>query len=152
RSPEGAVRARKFHADWLDALKKIDFDKLSRDGKVDYILLRSHIDRELGRIDLQAKNRSKFMFVPSYVQDALRPTRPRDASGIEGQPIGRDALLLDLAGELIPYSPEDLVAIAEREYVWCEAEMKKASRDMGFGDDWRKALEKVKTLHVEPGH
>ncbi len=29
--------------------------------------------------------------------------------------------------------------------------MLRASRDMGFGDDWKAALEKVKTLHVEPG-
>jgi hypothetical protein len=29
--------------------------------------------------------------------------------------------------------------------------MPRASRDMGFGDDWKAALEKVKTLHVEPG-
>jgi hypothetical protein len=29
--------------------------------------------------------------------------------------------------------------------------MKKASRAMGLGDDWKKAVEKVKTLHVEPG-
>lgn len=29
--------------------------------------------------------------------------------------------------------------------------MKKASNEIGFGDDWKKALEKVKTLHVEPG-
>ena len=52
---------------------------------------------------------------------------------------------------MIPYTPEELVAIAEREFAWCENEMKKASREMGFGDDWKKALEKVKTLHVEPG-
>jgi hypothetical protein len=29
--------------------------------------------------------------------------------------------------------------------------MRRASRDLGYGDDWRKALEYVKTLHVEPG-
>lgn len=29
--------------------------------------------------------------------------------------------------------------------------MKKASREMGFGDDWKKALDKVKTLHRKPG-
>jgi uncharacterized protein (DUF885 family) len=52
---------------------------------------------------------------------------------------------------MIPYSPEELVEIAEREFAWCEAEMKKASNEMGFGDDWKAALEKVKTLHVEPG-
>ena len=38
---------------------------------------------------------------------------------------------------MIPYSPEELVEIAEREFAWCEAEMKKASKEMGFGDDWK---------------
>ena len=63
----------------------------------------------------------------------------------------RDALVADLDVEFIPYTPEELLAIAEREYAWCEAEMKKAAREMGFGDDWKAALEKVKKLHVEPG-
>ena len=70
---------------------------------------------------------------------------------IIGDPIGSAALKEDLAFELIPYTPEELVAIAEREYAWCEAEMKKASRAMGFGDDWKAALEKVKNTYVEPG-
>jgi uncharacterized protein (DUF885 family) len=70
---------------------------------------------------------------------------------IVGDPIGRAALVEDLAYEMIPYGPEDLVKIAEREFGWCEAEMLKASRAMGLGDDWKAALEKVKTLHVEPG-
>ena len=34
---------------------------------------------------------------------------------------------------------------------WCENEMKKASRELGYGDDWHKALEHVKNLYVEPG-
>ncbi len=70
---------------------------------------------------------------------------------IVGDPIGRDALLADLRFELVPYGPEDLVKIAEREFAWCEAEMLKASRALGFGENWKAALEKVKTLHVEPG-
>ena len=70
---------------------------------------------------------------------------------IVGNPIGRDALVADLASEFIPYSPEDLLALADREFAWCRNEMVKASRDMGYGDDWKAALEKVKTLHVEPG-
>ena len=70
---------------------------------------------------------------------------------IIGDPIGRQALLDDLANEMIPYTPEELVAIANREFSWCEAEMKKASREMGFGDDWKKALDKVRTLYVDPG-
>jgi uncharacterized protein (DUF885 family) len=70
---------------------------------------------------------------------------------IVGDPIGRQGILEDLVAEMIDYTPEELVEIAKKEYAWCEAEMIKASREMGFGDDWKKALEKVKNLHVEPG-
>ena len=52
---------------------------------------------------------------------------------------------------MIADSPEELLALADREFAWCETEMKKASNEMGFGDDWKKALEKVKTLHKKPG-
>jgi len=78
------------------------------------------------------------------------PAPDRDGE-IVGTPIGREALLNELAFEMIPYSPEELVEIAEREFAWCEAEMRKASNAMGLGDDWKAALEKVKSLHVEPG-
>ena len=70
---------------------------------------------------------------------------------IIGDPIGAEALRKELAFELIPYGPEELVDIAEREFAWSEAEMKRASREMGFGDDWKQALEKVKNTYVEPG-
>ncbi|MGH9384255.1 MAG: hypothetical protein ACRD2N_08235 [Vicinamibacterales bacterium] len=70
---------------------------------------------------------------------------------IIGNPIGRAALESDLMSEFIPYTPDELLAVAEREFAWCDREMLRASRDMGFGDDWKAALEKVKTLHVEPG-
>src|SRR5690606_9024246 len=33
---------------------------------------------------------------------------------------------------------------------WCHAELSKTAKELGF-DDWRDALEKVKTLHPEPG-
>jgi hypothetical protein len=49
------------------------------------------------------------------------------------------------------YTPEELITIGEREFAWCESEMKKASRQMGFGDDWHKAVEKVKTMHEDAG-
>ena len=70
---------------------------------------------------------------------------------IVGDPIGREGLLEDLAGEMIPYTPEQLIEIGNREYAWCEAEMKKASREMGFGDDWLKALDAVKNKYVPAG-
>jgi hypothetical protein len=77
--------------------------------------------------------------------------RAGDASDIVGDPIGRAALLSELQSEMIPYTPEELIAIAQKEMAWCENEMKKASRDLGYGDDWKKALEHVKNLYVEPG-
>ena len=87
----------------------------------------------------------------SFLTERVAGVKPDDPEALIGNPIGREALLNDLAYEMIPYTPEELVKIANSEFAWCEAEMKKASRDMGFGDDWKKALEKVKTLHVEPG-
>jgi len=84
---------------------------------------------------------------------AARPSNARtgDYSDIVGDPIGREALMTALASEMIPYTPEELIAIANKELDWCENELKKASREMGFGDDWHKAMEAVKNKYVEPG-
>jgi uncharacterized protein (DUF885 family) len=79
-------------------------------------------------------------------------TQKDDGSGIIGNPIGRDELIKQLQYEMIPYTPEELVDIANKEFAWCDAEMLKASRAMGFGDDWKKALEKVKNTYVPEGY
>ena len=78
-------------------------------------------------------------------------TQKNDGSGIVGNPIGRDELIRQLKLEFIPYTPEDLVDIANKEFAWCDAEFLKVSREMGFGDDWKAALEKVKSTYVPPG-
>lgn len=77
--------------------------------------------------------------------------KPGEDDPIIGDPIGPTALREDLEHELIPYTPGELIAIAEREFKVLEAEMLKASKEMGFGDNWKAALEKVKNDHVEPG-
>ena len=74
-----------------------------------------------------------------------------DKTTIIGDPVGRDVLMDELAEEMIPYTPEELIAIAQTEYDWCMREMLKASHEMGFGDDWHAAVEKVKQTHVPPG-
>ena len=80
-------------------------------------------------------------------------TLPKDdGSGIIGNPIGREELMRLLSYEMIPYSPEDLVEIANKEFAWCDAELLKASREMGFGDNWKQAQEKVKQSYVPEGH
>lgn len=77
--------------------------------------------------------------------------RPGEDEPIIGDPIGRAALLADLEHELIAYTPEELITLAKQEFAWTEAELRRASRDLGFGDDWKAALERVKDDHVEPG-
>ena len=74
-----------------------------------------------------------------------------DGSGIIGNPIGKDEIIKSLQSEFISYTPEELIDVANKEFAWCEKEMLKASQEMGFGSDWKKALEKVKDDHVEPG-
>jgi uncharacterized protein (DUF885 family) len=75
----------------------------------------------------------------------------QDASGIVGNPIGRDGILRDLASEMISYTPEQLIARAEREFAMLEQEMLKASNELGYGNDWKAALEHVKQQYVDPG-
>ncbi|KAK8068697.1 hypothetical protein PG994_005313 [Apiospora phragmitis] len=90
--------------------------------------------------------------LPAFVREKLAGIKPGDEDeAIVGEPIGRDGLLAELEAEMIPYSPEELVRIAEKEYAWCEAEMIKASQEMGFGVEWRDALEHVKGLVEPPG-
>jgi uncharacterized protein (DUF885 family) len=60
-------------------------------------------------------------------------------------------LQADLAVEMIPYTAEELLAIGWREFEWIENEFKVVSRQMGFGDDWKAALEHVKGLAPPPG-
>jgi uncharacterized protein (DUF885 family) len=273
-SDERRAKARAYLNAWLAALPKIDFGRLSREGQVDYILLRNYIEYQLAllrreeRVEKETaplvpfaediialqEQRQKLQFISadaavaalapivekvrqSRAADAVARATPlnamrasqevervrgaldqwfnfyngydpaftakvpesyralsealteygrvlRDRAGLRGappsatppaegrggrggrgggggapppagdqiigDPIGREGLLEDLAGELIPYTPEELLEIGNREYAWCEAEMK-ASREMGFGDDWMKALEKVKNAYVPPG-
>jgi hypothetical protein len=85
----------------------------------------------------------------------LRDRVVGEAEGLDapivGEPIGEAGLAADLRREMIPYSPAELIALAERELAWGEAEMRRAARELGYGDDWHAALEHVKGLHVAPG-
>ena len=263
-SPTRQARLKQFFSDWLAALGPLNFEAMSQEGKIDYLLFKNHLDHELRQLDLRAKalaeteslipfsqtitdledarrrmenldspktaalltalgkqveaqrksveasikpdpkadakvetpkikktvaNRATvqinalrntlkgwFGFYNGYdpvftwwagepykavdqslqtyatfLREKIVGVKPGDEGAIVGDPIGRDALMSELAYEMIPYTPEELIAIANKEYDWCENEMKRASRELGFGDDWHKALEHVKTLYVEPG-
>jgi uncharacterized protein (DUF885 family) len=86
-----------------------------------------------------------------FLREKLAGFKKGEDDPVIGDPIGRDALLDYLRAELIPYTPEELIALAEKEFAWCEREMKRAADDLGFDGDWSKAMAHVSRLHVEPG-
>jgi hypothetical protein len=135
RGSEGA-RDVAFYTAWLTALKSLDFDKLSRNAQVDYLFIRRTAETQIARASL-----------------TLDPNPPRkpDSSGIPGPARGREGLIQDLSEAMIPYTPEELIALAEKEFAWCDEEMLKATREMGLGTDWKKAIERTKDSAVPPG-
>lgn len=253
RSDEYFKRMETFYAEWLKKLKSLPFDKLTKNERVDYLLLKRDINADIralkqsetefantkfsvpfdnALIDFEQKRRvgkqqngketaQKFqqlievinqtdkavengsltvnpvqanwaqqtvnqhvtVFTEAYkfydgydpqftketkkvypeVLEALKnysktlgktaklSVAKDDGSGIIGNPIGRASFLDLLNDEMIAYTPEQIEAIAMKEFAWCDAEMLKASQQMGFGNDWKKALEKVKTAYPELG-
>lgn len=74
-----------------------------------------------------------------------------DGSGIVGKPLGREAVMKSFAFEYIPYTPEEMIAAAQNQFEWCKKEMIKASTELGYGKDWKAALEHVKQTYVPAG-
>ncbi|WP_199119803.1 DUF885 family protein [Pedobacter sp. ASV28] len=246
QSPEYLDRMDRFYEDWLTKIKKIAFDQLTVNERVDYLLLKRDINADLrenkealetfiltkfsipfalaisnfeqkrrvgaqqdglktaAMFDQLAKDIEKIektvkkgeltltptqlkwiggtlsqyqrVFVDSYkfydgydpqftkatktdyhhVVEALKNyaetvkglsikyQHDDDGSGIIGNPIGKEAFETLLKEEMLAYTPAQLEAIALKEFAWCDKEMLKASKQMGFGKDWKKALEKVK--------
>ncbi len=86
-----------------------------------------------------------------YLREDIAGLKGKDEDPLVGDPIGREALLADIKGEMLAYSPEELVKIGEAELAWCEEQMKVVAAEAGFPDDWKQALAKVKDAHVPPG-
>ncbi len=74
-----------------------------------------------------------------------------DGSNIAGKRVGKDVLNKMLKDEMISYNADELLKIADKEWQWCVSELLKASKEMGFGEDWKKAQEKVKNSYVPEG-
>jgi len=86
-----------------------------------------------------------------YVREELGGDRPGEQSYAIMEPAGREVLMKELAFEMIPYTPEEILSIGWQELAWCEKERLAATRELGYGDDWQKAIEHVKNECVEPG-
>jgi uncharacterized protein (DUF885 family) len=85
------------------------------------------------------------------IREKLASLDDSDADKIVGVPIGDEALLKELRYAWIPYSPQELIRIGEQEMKWCEDRFTETANELKLDGDWRKALEQVKSLHVEPG-
>lgn len=104
------------------------------------------VEKPYGQLDEVLKNYAEFLAV-NYANTSIKD----DGSGIIGKPIGKQAIMKSLEFSFIPYTPEELIEAAEKQFKYCESEMLKASAELGFGKDWKKALEHVKNSYVPPG-
>lgn len=84
-------------------------------------------------------------------EESIASAKPGSIKDIIGHAIGQAGLEAELRNAMIPYTPQQLIELANHEFAWCDAQMLQASHEMGFGDNWHAALEKVKNDYVAPG-
>ncbi|HEU5130905.1 MAG TPA: hypothetical protein VFT26_02335, partial [Pyrinomonadaceae bacterium] len=53
-------RFKKFYEEWLASLQSLDFDTMSQDGKIDYLLFKNHLEYELRQLDIQSRQISEI--------------------------------------------------------------------------------------------
>src|ERR1041384_7688777 len=53
-------RFKKFYEEWLNSLQSQNFDAMSQDGKIDYILFKNHLEYELRQLDIQSRQISEI--------------------------------------------------------------------------------------------
>ncbi|TWT64976.1 DUF885 family protein [Allorhodopirellula solitaria] len=143
RQAAAEQKKERFLTQWKTSLEKFrpadqPFESWPRADQVDYHLLIAEIDYQLQRMQFE---RTAENIV----------SRAADDSGISGRVATRERLMIELRREFIADTPAKLLQLAQSEYEQCRVEMVKTAREMGFGDDWRAAVEKIKTLHVAPG-
>jgi uncharacterized protein (DUF885 family) len=86
-----------------------------------------------------------------YLRGDIAHVQGKDEDPLVGEPIGAAALADDIRRQWLPYTADELIAIGEKEFAWCEQEMKKTAVQMKLGDDWKAALRRVKADYVPPG-
>ena len=136
--------------------------RLSNNPASPVIALRASILLSAFREDLKQWHTFYNGYDPAYSKQVAKPyeildkqfeatakflrndiAKASDPETIIGDPIGRDGVEAALRYEMIPYTPEQIVQLAERELSWCQEEMRKAAAEMGYAD-WHDALEHIK--------
>ncbi len=85
-----------------------------------------------------------------YLRESVAGVKGNDDDPLLGEPLGRQALIDEINSELLAYGPEELIAIGEAEFAWCEEQMRLAAAELGY-DDPKEALEHVKGRYLPPG-
>src|ERR1044071_702929 len=81
-------RFRKFYEEWLSSLQSQDFDAMSQDGKIDYILFKTHLEYELRQLDIQARQMTEIEPLVPFgakiieLEEARRRMEPIDSAQI----------------------------------------------------------------------
>src|SRR5215208_6411733 len=81
-------RFKKFYSDWLASLQSLDFDSMSQDGKIDYILFKNHLEYELRQLEIQSRQISEIEPLLSFgariieLEEARRRMEPIDAARV----------------------------------------------------------------------
>src|SRR5215468_11451284 len=67
-SPARQARFKQFYSDWLATLGKLNFDAMSQDGKVDYLLLKTHLNHELQQVELETRSLAEIAPFTPFAQ------------------------------------------------------------------------------------
>lgn len=79
-------RTKDFYASWLSRIERLNFDALSQDARVDYLLFHNHLQHELRQLDIEAKQRAEteplepFAHTIIELEEARRQMQPMDAA------------------------------------------------------------------------
>jgi len=87
----------------------------------------------------------------TFLKEEIMGEKKGEEPPIVSEPMGRELLKDLLANEMICYSPEELMEIAEKELVGCEKRIAVIAEQLGFPGDHKAAVEHIKKLHVQPG-
>src|SRR5207237_794381 len=89
------TRMREFYDGWRARLRELEFDRLSQEGKVDYVLLDSYLIHQLALLDRDAKQRAEVAPLLGFedrllaLQDSRRNLETIDQAAIPSSPGGR---------------------------------------------------------------
>lgn len=98
-----------------------------------------------------ARLQSSLTEYVAAVDERLVGIKEGEKPPVVGDPVLAAGLEAHLAVAMIPYTPEELIAIGEAEFEWIESELESVAAEMGYADDWRDALEYTKNLAPPPG-